>query len=100
MNTKREMDAFRLLKLISCVIFITVIMAICFLRNPLIHIKVLEKGGSFLNQGTLADKAWPLAKYLKECHPHMAIIITTERVTMVEDFLSIPFQYALRREND
>ena len=53
-----------------------------------------------MNQGTLADKAWPLAKYLKECHPHMAIIITTERVTMVEDFLSIPFQHALRGEND
>ena len=41
-DIKKEMGVFRLQKLISCVIFTNVSMAICLLRNPLIHIQALE----------------------------------------------------------
>ncbi len=37
--------------------------------------------------------AKPLAEYLeKNHHPHTAIIITADRVTVVEDLMSVPFK--------
>lgn len=40
----------------------------------------------------LESLAWPLVEYLrKKHHPHTAIVVTDERVVMVEDVLGIPF---------
>lgn len=39
----------------------------------------------------MGELAKPLVEYLKEnCHPHSAIMITTERVAVIETVLSIP----------
>ena len=39
----------------------------------------------------LEELAKPLVEYLKEnCHPHSAVIITAERMAVIETVLSIP----------
>ena len=39
----------------------------------------------------LDELARPLVEYLAEnCHPHSAIVITTERTAVIETVLSIP----------
>lgn len=39
----------------------------------------------------LCELAKPLVEYLMEnCHPHSAIVITTERTAVIETVLSIP----------
>lgn len=44
------------------------------------------------NADDLKHLAKPLVKYLKENHhPYTAIVITDERVVVVEDVLGIPF---------
>ena len=41
--------------------------------------------------GQLEEMARPLIEYLKQnCHPHTAIVITSERVAVIETVLSIP----------
>lgn len=54
-----------------------------------------RKGGDEVKDTADADKlgelAKPLVEYLKEnCHPHSAIMITAERVAVIETVLSIP----------
>lgn len=45
-----------------------------------------------IKQIKLADISEPLRRYLRENHhPHAAIIVTDERVIVVEDLLSLPF---------
>jgi len=40
----------------------------------------------------LSNLAQPLVDYLRQnYHPHTAIVITDERVTVVEDVMSVPF---------
>lgn len=41
----------------------------------------------------LENLARPLAQYLRDNHnPHTTIVITAERVVVVEDVIGIPFQ--------
>lgn len=41
----------------------------------------------------LTNLAQPLVDYLRQnYHPHTAIVITDERVTVVEDVMSVPFK--------
>lgn len=48
---------------------------------------------NILDAERLNELAKPLMEYLTEnCHPHSAIVITTERVAAVETVLSIPKQ--------
>lgn len=47
-----------------------------------------------MEEDELGKLAEPLIKYIKEnCHPHMCIIVTDERVAVVETVLSIPNEY-------
>lgn len=49
------------------------------------------KGGEELDHDKLEELTKPLIKYLEEnCHPYTSIIITEERVAVVETVLSIP----------
>lgn len=44
-----------------------------------------------MDEGKLQELAKPLIEYLKEnCHPYTSIVITGERVAVMETALSIP----------
>ena len=57
------------------------------------NLKQARKAAHLTQQAdNLEHLAKPLVKYLKENHnPHTAIVITDERVVVVEDVLGIPF---------
>lgn len=51
-----------------------------------------EEGGEDVDKQILEDLAKPLVQYLRENHnPHTSIVITEERVVVVEDVIGIPF---------
>lgn len=54
----------------------------------------IKKGGEEelgLEENKLRELARPLIEYLKEnCHPYTSIVITEERMAVVETVLSIP----------
>lgn len=44
-----------------------------------------------MNREQIEEMAKPLVEYLKQnCHPHTAIVVTDERVAVIETVLSIP----------
>lgn len=61
-------------------------------------LKQARKAASMTQQQVAADKleelAKPIAEYIRNhYHPHTAIVITDERVVVVEDSLSIPLDW-------
>ena len=60
------------------------------------NLKNARKAARFIQQamaGNLEQLSAPLVEYLRENHhPHTAIVVTDERVVVVEDVMGIPFR--------
>lgn len=53
----------------------------------------LHERGEKVDKQSLEALVKPLVQYLRENHnPHTSIVITEERVVVVEDVIGIPFQ--------